>query len=97
MSLDSKRLVQKLIERDGNRCHYCGIEMVPNPFDGTYLQNAISVDHVVPRKEGGSSRLENLVLACRRCNRSKMTKSYQEFKQGMDVDATILFLMGLNE
>jgi 5-methylcytosine-specific restriction endonuclease McrA len=46
--------------RDGYRCTYCGDEA--GPFE---------IDHIVPRIKGGENILENVTVACRRCNRSK--------------------------
>jgi 5-methylcytosine-specific restriction endonuclease McrA len=49
-----------LAGRDGDRCFYC-------------LKSGIvlTVDHVIPVARGGRSTLDNLVLACTRCNSSK--------------------------
>ena len=47
-----------VLERDKHTCHYCGAE-------------ANSVDHKIPLMRGGSSELDNLVAACKRCNSSK--------------------------
>ena len=51
-----------LIERDGLTCQYCG-----EPVARTNL----TVDHVVPRSQGGRNTWENLVLACPPCNLRK--------------------------
>ncbi|MPM39316.1 hypothetical protein SDC9_85949 [bioreactor metagenome] len=42
-----------------NRCSYCD------------SADALSVDHLIPRKKLGSDYSENLILACRHCNSSK--------------------------
>ena len=52
-----------LVERDGDRCHYCG--------SGFTEVNSPTIDHLVPRSRGGNNRLANLVLACRPCNHAK--------------------------
>lgn len=60
----------KLAKRDGPFCHYCECEMVqpiPDEF-GRLAPNARTIDHVVPRKFGGIRSLDNLVLACNKCN-----------------------------
>jgi 5-methylcytosine-specific restriction endonuclease McrA len=51
----SKRAV---LRRDAHRCAYCG-------------RSADSVDHVVPRCQGGADQWENTVAACRPCNQRK--------------------------
>ena len=52
--------------RDGFRCRYCQKYCEP-PVD--YLQ----IDHVIPLSRGGANTIENIVPACRACNRSKGT------------------------
>src|SRR5215831_17650300 len=48
--------------RDRGRCQYCGGRLAR--FDATY-------DHVVPRKLGGLTTWENIVIACVACNQKK--------------------------
>jgi CRISPR/Cas system Type II protein with McrA/HNH and RuvC-like nuclease domain len=48
-----------LAERDGEKCIYCG------------STHKIEVDHIVPLSYGGSNEIENLQLACKRCNFEK--------------------------
>jgi 5-methylcytosine-specific restriction endonuclease McrA len=48
--------------RDDFRCAYCGEKK--GACDLTY-------DHVVPRSRGGRTDFENIVAACRPCNRKK--------------------------
>lgn len=54
--------------RDGVRCRYCGNDKVP-----------LTVDHVVLWEEGGPSIEENLVSACRKCNKQRGNMPYQEW------------------
>lgn len=65
-----KRITKQVFERDQFTCHYCGQK-------GGILE----CDHVVPFSQGGSDEFENLVTACRKCNRSKRDKSAEEFKE----------------
>jgi 5-methylcytosine-specific restriction endonuclease McrA len=46
--------------RDGYACQYCGRET-----------RDLTLDHVVPRSQGGVHSWENVVSACRLCNRRK--------------------------
>lgn len=48
--------------RDGFVCQYC---------ESRLAVKDLSLDHVVPRSRGGGSTWDNLVTACRRCNRVK--------------------------
>ena len=49
-------------KRDRGRCQYC---------DYVVRRHEITYDHVVPRRAGGQTSWENLVLACRPCNQAK--------------------------
>lgn len=51
-----------LYKRDQNRCQYCGDQ----PGTGE-----LTIDHVVPRCQGGGTSWENCVLACTQCNSQK--------------------------
>lgn len=51
-----------VLQRDGFVCRYCGAH--PPSVD-------LEVDHIVPRKAGGSDDTENLITACSQCNRGK--------------------------
>jgi 5-methylcytosine-specific restriction endonuclease McrA len=49
-----------VFHRDRYTCQYCGKE-----------GRQLTIDHVVPRHQGGQHRWENVVSACRSCNRRK--------------------------
>ncbi|MBX7103330.1 MAG: HNH endonuclease [Gemmataceae bacterium] len=48
-----------LFARDGNQCQYCGKR---------FPTSELSLDHVVPRSQGGQTTWENIVCACVACN-----------------------------
>jgi hypothetical protein len=85
--LDWYKVVWELERRDGKRCHYCGIDLVVIPLGASYdgregallVPRERTVDHKLPRILGGGDEIENLVLACRRCNSRKGTRSYDWF------------------
>ena len=58
-------------------CHYCGTpgrinwRRLYSGKPGAWVSFSLEIDHVVPESAGGSSEAENLVLACRSCNRKK--------------------------
>lgn len=50
---------RNLFARDQNRCQYCGRR---------FPASELSLDHVVPRSQGGENTWENIVCACVKCN-----------------------------
>lgn len=55
--------------RDENRCQYC-----EKKFSVPHL----SLDHVLPRSQGGETSWENIVCACRKCNVRKGGRTPRE-------------------
>jgi len=53
---------RNLFARDRNKCQYCG---------RFFPTNDLSIDHVLPRAQGGGDTWENLVCSCIRCNARK--------------------------
>jgi 5-methylcytosine-specific restriction endonuclease McrA len=53
---------KNLFIRDGWTCQYCNAHL---------KRSEITMDHVIPRVQGGESSFENCVAACARCNRRK--------------------------
>jgi 5-methylcytosine-specific restriction endonuclease McrA len=50
---------RNIFARDHNQCQYCGKK---------YPTSELSLDHVVPRSQGGPNTWENIVCACVKCN-----------------------------
>jgi 5-methylcytosine-specific restriction endonuclease McrA len=50
---------RNVFARDGNLCQYCG---------QGFPTSELSLDHVVPRSQGGLTTWENIVCACVACN-----------------------------
>jgi hypothetical protein len=57
-----------IIERARNRCEYC-------QYPGLYSSQAFSIDHIVPRRDGGATREDNLALSCQGCNSHKAART----------------------
>ncbi len=57
-----------LLEKWKHRCAYCHINNIP-----------LEIEHIVPISRGGSDRVSNLVLACRKCNLAKGNQTASEF------------------
>jgi 5-methylcytosine-specific restriction endonuclease McrA len=60
---------RNIFKRDKFVCQYCGEQ------PGT---DALTIDHVVPRAQGGESRWDNCVLACVDCNHRKADRTPQQ-------------------
>jgi 5-methylcytosine-specific restriction endonuclease McrA len=57
-----------LLNKWNRTCAYCDIQNVP-----------FEIEHIVPKSKGGTNRVSNLALACRKCNDKKDNLSIQEF------------------
>ena len=69
----AKNLKWQVFRRDGAKCRYCRRVCAPTVDDeGTRWE----IDHVVPVAAGGRDLIDNLVLACRRCNQQKGTERW---------------------
>jgi 5-methylcytosine-specific restriction endonuclease McrA len=53
---------RNIFARDSNRCQYCGKR---------FHTSELSLDHVVPRSQGGRNSWENIVCCCIKCNVKK--------------------------
>lgn len=70
--LPQKKVVfsrRNLWRRDCYRCQYCGKRPA---------SDEITVDHVLPRSQGGLTTFENTVLACVSCNKKKDNRTPEQ-------------------
>lgn len=58
-----------LLERFAYECAYCG------------ASGDLEADHRIPICRGGSNSIENILPACRPCNRSKFSMTEEEFSR----------------
>ena len=56
---------QYVRERADDRCEYCGLSQLHSPLA------TLQIEHVIPKKHGGSDESDNLALACIDCNLHK--------------------------
>jgi 5-methylcytosine-specific restriction endonuclease McrA len=57
-----------LLEKWQRKCAYCGAKDI-----------ALEIEHIKPKSRGGSNRISNLTLACRKCNEKKGSLTAIEF------------------
>jgi 5-methylcytosine-specific restriction endonuclease McrA len=62
---------RNVFKRDHNTCQYCGAQ--PGSEE-------LTIDHVVPRAQGGVSSWTNCVLACMACNKHKADRTPEQAK-----------------
>lgn len=55
-----------IIARDRWKCQYCGKK---------YTSSELTLDHVVPRAQGGTTCWENIVACCTHCNDKKRDRT----------------------
>jgi 5-methylcytosine-specific restriction endonuclease McrA len=67
-TLFGAELWEYLLEKWGRRCAYCDAEGIP-----------LEAEHIVPKTGGGSRRVSNLTLACRKCNQRKGSQPVDVF------------------
>ena len=63
----SKRSV---LHRDGHTCQYCGLQLV----------EGLTIDHVLPRCQGGQTEWINCVACCIKCNTKKAHRTPEQAK-----------------
>lgn len=65
-------------ERDGMFCRWCGCQVhrAPRPPGVRIPDDAATLDHLRERRHGGPSIVENLVMACNRCNTKRDRRSW---------------------
>lgn len=64
---------QLIYTRDGWRCVWCKTDL------GPWQCGVPTLDHVIPRSEGGTNEASNLITACGVCNDSRGTLSVLQF------------------
>ena len=57
-----------LLEKWKRKCAHCGVKNVP-----------FEVEHINPKSRGGSNRVSNLTITCRKCNEAKGNQTAAEF------------------
>ena len=67
----SGSLRYEVLKRAGFRCELCGISAD---------ERAIEVDHILPRKHGGTDDLTNLQALCFKCNANKGARDDEDFR-----------------
>jgi 5-methylcytosine-specific restriction endonuclease McrA len=65
---------RNIFARDNNQCQYCGKK---------FPTSELSLDHILPRSQGGESTWENIVCACVACNVRKGGRTPKQAHMGL--------------
>ncbi|MFW5856684.1 MAG: HNH endonuclease [Planctomycetota bacterium] len=60
---------RNILDRDNHTCQYCGRRLP---------ERELTLEHIEPVSKGGPTTWENVVLACRQCNRRKANRTPEE-------------------
>lgn len=67
-TLTGYEIREYLLEKFSRQCMYCKVKNTP-----------LEVEHITPKSRGGTNRIDNLGLACHKCNQLKGNKTAEEF------------------
>lgn len=59
----------EIVKKHKGKCAICGVKTVSHP--GGFIANGATIDHIVPLAKGGLHVMENIQLACHKCNSAK--------------------------
>jgi 5-methylcytosine-specific restriction endonuclease McrA len=68
----SKSIRERVFSRDKFSCRYCGANLE---------RGTPTIDHIVPRCQGGGDDLDNLATCCSTCNSSKGGRTPEQWSQ----------------
>jgi 5-methylcytosine-specific restriction endonuclease McrA len=79
----SKRQRRKIYKACDGVCFFCGIQFLPH-VDALHPRK-FTVDHLIPRKLGGTNDMRNLVAACRLCNQLKKDILFRSHRDMLEI------------
>lgn len=82
---DESRLKKQAWKRDNYTCYICGKQMHENHPE-------LTVDHITPRRNGGSIHLDNLGTCCRSCNQQKGWRDFDTYFKHLYLGITFMIL-----
>jgi len=64
---------EKVYRKYKGKCAYCGANIE--------FRKEFEIDHLIPKSQGGTNDIDNLMPACERCNHLKYNYDIEEFKK----------------
>lgn len=71
----------EILKRDNWTCQICKIKVHDNHTGNWNTPDKAHLDHIIPRKKGGSHTADNIQVLCRTCNTLKGDKTGKEVKK----------------
>jgi 5-methylcytosine-specific restriction endonuclease McrA len=81
MTWRPKSQLRRLIKKYGMKCCWCG--RICNPSLAPNADAFPTREHLVRKADGGSSRMENQRIACRKCNNSRHHPNWKRHNDPM--------------
>ena len=75
-----QKLFEDIFARDRGCCVYCGVETHRLHKGLSRSPRLATLDHVVPRSQGGPLNRDNLVLCCQACSNERGTMEAEVFR-----------------
>ena len=79
-NLNKTLKISLLLKKADVKCTYCSKELDDN--------KDCTLDHVLPKSQGGTNNLKNLVICCNDCNRKKSDLLLTQFIKAFDIEIT---------
>jgi len=76
----TKKERELIFAKTNGRCAYCGTKLIIK---------SMTVDHVVPLRQGGADELENMLPACRPCNHRKSSSTLESFRRQIEKSLSV--------
>jgi len=80
---DVKFSRQNIFIRDNDTCQYCMKK---------FKRKDLTIDHIIPRDQGGTSNWDNIVACCGDCNAQKANRTQREMRERYPHDGNKWFL-----
>ena len=82
---DEVRFKEEAFIRDNYQCYLCGEQMHKD-------HSELTVDHVMPKRLGGSILVDNLACCCKTCNKQKGHRTYEFYFLSLYAGLTYMIL-----
>ena len=72
-----EKLRTRLINKTNGHCGYCGCVL----FHSGKQWHKWQIDHILPKKKGGTDEEDNLMPSCPSCNKYKQVATLEQFRE----------------